>query len=112
MYRVLLILMPFTLGAAYLIQFTRPFIEVHSLLRWLALPLAGLMLLGAYGVWLFARGLYFLQLVPCYFSDLQAWHYAWVPAQATIILITGFAIARVWRDVSSDSDNKSSDRIN
>ena len=112
MYRLLLIMMPLTLGAAFLIRMTRPFPEVHGVLRWLALPLAGLILLGAYSVWLSARDVYFLRLAPCYSGDLQAWHYAWAPAQTAIILITVFATARVWRSISDDGELKSSDRTN
>ncbi len=103
MYRLLLMLLPFTLAAAFFIRMTRPFDEVHRLLRWLALPLAALMLLGAYSVWLFARGVYFLKLAPCQVGDLQTWHFVWAPAQAAAILVTTLAIARVWRSVASDS---------
>ena len=111
MYRLLLALLPFTLAAAYLIRMTRPFTEVHSLLRWLALPLAGLILFGAYNVWLFARGIYFLKLAPCQFGELQAWHFAWVPAQTIAILVTAIAIMRVWRSAADDHEPKSSNRL-
>ena len=109
MYRLLLILLPFTLAAAFLVRLTRPFADVHSMLRWLGLPLAGLMLVGAYNVWLFARGVYFLKLAPCHFGDLQTWHSAWVPAQVIVILVVASAIATDSHITGRDPDH--GDRI-
>ena len=105
MYRLLLLLVPFTIGSALLIRMSRPFTEVHSILRWLGVPLAALMLTGAYNVWLFARGIYYLKLAPCHVGDLQTWHTAWVPLQALALLVTAVAIVRLWQSVAADRGN-------
>ena len=105
MYRLLLLLVPFSLCSALLIRLSRPFSEVHSILRWLGVPLSVLMLTGAYNVWLFARGAYFLKLAPCHAGDLETWHVVWVPAQALVLLVTAIAMLRMWRNAAADGDS-------
>ena len=46
LHRLLLGLVPVTLVFAFLIRVTRPFAEIHAMLRWLGVPLGLLLLLG------------------------------------------------------------------
>lgn len=97
LHRVLLALAPAAIGCAFLLRVTRPLGEIHRILRWLGLPLAALMLAGAYQVYAVARSIYATGLGICSTGEAAAWHVLWSPAQLLAIVIAAVMIARVWR---------------
>ena len=98
LHRVLLLLVPVTIGFAFLIRMTRPIEEVHRILRWLGLPLAALILIGGYqavSVW---RAVHATGLGICSTSEAAAWHQIWGVAQLLVIIISTAMVVRAWRD--------------
>ena len=98
LHRLLLLLVPVTIGCALLLQATRLLEEVHRILRWLGLPLAALMLTGGYQVFVVSRSVYTTGLAICSTSEAAAWHQFWGAAQLPAIVVSAVMIARVWRD--------------
>jgi len=98
LHRVLLLLVPFTIGFALLLRATRPLDEIHRILRWLGLPLAALMLTGTYQVLVITRSVYVTGLGICSTSDATAWHQFWGVAQLLAMVVSSLMIVRVWRD--------------
>jgi hypothetical protein len=104
LHRVLLGLAPVTIGCAFLLRTTRPFEEIHRILRWLALPLAALMFAGAYQVSLISRSVFVTGLGICSTTDAAAWHQIWGPAQLLTVVVSVVMIVRVWRRSAATGD--------
>lgn len=98
LHRVLLLLVPVTVGLAFLLRMTRPMDEVHRVLRWLGLPLAVLMLAGGHQVFVISRSVYVTGLAICSTSAATAWHQFWGVAQLLAIVVTSAMILQVWRE--------------
>lgn len=98
LHRVLLLLVPVTVGFAFLLRMTRPLDEVHRVLRWLGLPLAALMLAGAYHAVVISWSVYETGLAICSPGAATTWHAYWGLAQLFAIAVCSAMIARVWRD--------------
>ncbi len=101
LHRVLLGLAPVTVGCAFLLRMTRPFMEIHRILRWLALPLAAFMLAGTYQAFLIARSVYATGLAICSTSDAAAWHQIWGPVQLLAVIVGTAMLIGVWRDAAA-----------
>ena len=102
LHRVLLALVPVSIGCAFLLRVTRPLEEIHRILRWLGLPLAALMLAGAYQVLVISRAVYATGLGICSADEAGAWHWLWGMAQLLAIVIATAMIVRVWRDAANN----------
>ena len=98
LHRVLLLLVPVTIGFASLLRVTRPLDEIHRILRWLGLPLAALMLAGTYQVLVITRSVYMTGLAICSTSGATGWHQIWGAAQLLAIVVSSVMIVRIWRD--------------
>ena len=97
LHRVLLAFVPFSIGFAFLLRMTEPMEEVHRLLRWLGLPLAALMLAGAYQVLLIWRSVLVHGQGICSADAAAGWQQFWGPAQLLAIVICALMVIRVWR---------------
>ena len=103
LHRVLLGLAPVTIGFAFLLRMTRPFEEIHRILRWLALPLAAFMLAGTYQVFLITRSVFVTGLAICSTVDAAAWHQLWGPVQMLAVIVSAAMIIRVWRAATENN---------
>jgi hypothetical protein len=101
LHRVLLALAPAAIGCALLLRVTRPLEEIHRILRWLGVPLAALMLAGAYQVFTISRSIYATGVGICSTEEAGAWHLLWGPVQLLAIVIAAVMIVRVWRHVAT-----------
>ena len=101
LHRVLLGFVPVTIGFAFLLRMTRPLEEVHRILRWLGLPLAGLMLAATYQVLVISRSVYATAQGICSTDNAAAWHQLWGPAQLLAIAVSAVMIIRVWRNAAA-----------
>lgn len=101
LHRLLLGLVPVTIGFSFLIRMTRPFTDIHLILRWLGLPLAMLMTAGAYQVLLISRSVYTTGHGICSVSSAATWHQVWGPAQLFAIVVSASMIIRVWRTAAA-----------
>ncbi|NIL95487.1 MAG: hypothetical protein GTO71_13895 [Woeseiaceae bacterium] len=89
LYRLLLGLAPFTVAFAFAIRVTRPFADIHSMLRWLGAPLGLLLLLGLRTIWSVLSQVNIGAVALCGADEPALWQQAWAPLQ----LATVFAVA-------------------
>ena len=97
LHRVLLAFVPFSIGFAFLLRVTEPMEEVHRTLRWLALPLAPLMLVGAYLVLVTWRSVLVHGQGICSDDAAAGWQQLWGPAQLLAIVVCAVMLIRTWR---------------
>lgn len=98
MYRLLLGLAPFTVAFAFAIRVTRPFGDIHRMLRWLAVPLGLVLLLGLRTLWAVAGRVYSAGTGVCASGPPGLLDQAWVPAQlATILAVTVLVAVQMTR---------------
>ena len=104
MHRLLLGLAPVTVGFAFLLRMTRPLAEVHSMLRWLAVPLALLLPFVIRSIWRVFQAVSVDSLALCSSGVPPPWQAWWAPIQVLTLLLVSFAVANVWRSVKIDKD--------
>jgi hypothetical protein len=102
MYRLLLGLVPFVCGFAFALQVTRPFAEIHSMLRWLGVPLFLLLPFTLRSVWNIFQTVNLNAAAICAEQVPPTWQIAWAPLQMITLLFALFMIVRVWRSVAQD----------
>lgn len=102
MHKLLLGVAPFTIGLSFALRATRPFGEIHSLLRWLGVPLILLTPLAFRAVWQVSQSVYIAGASICGGATPPTWQSVWVPAQLVTLTLALFMIFRVWRSVRID----------
>jgi len=102
-HRLLLGLAPFTVGFAWLLRLTRPFTEIHSMLRWLAVPLLLLLPFAARSLWQVFRLVNIDARAICASATPGTWQTLWVPIQLIALLLVAYMIVQVWRSVLLDA---------
>lgn len=103
MHRLLLGLAPFTAGFALLLRVTRPFAEIHSILRWLGVPLLLLLPFAIRSVWQVLQAANIESTAICSTGEATAWQTLWAPVQIVILLLTTYMVVKVWRSVTRDA---------
>jgi hypothetical protein len=107
MHRLLLGLAPITCGFAFALQLTRPFPDIHRILRWLGVPIIFLLLLASRSVWqVFAR-VNLESLAICGSDTPSGWQLLWPMTQLVTMLVAAYMIFSVWKStvsVTSTSD--------
>lgn len=102
-YRVLLGLAPVTAGFAFLLRLTRPFAEIHSMLRWLAMPLLLLLPFAGRSLWQVFQLVNLGAAAVCAESAPPTWQTLWVPVQVLTLLWVSYMVVGVWRSVRIDA---------
>lgn len=102
-HRLLLGLAPFTVGFAYLLRLTRPFTEIHSMLRWLTVPLLLLLPFAARSLWQVFRSVNMDATAICASATPASWQILWVPIQSLTLLLVAYMIVHLWRSVLIDA---------
>lgn len=102
MHRLLLGLVPITCGAALALRVTRPFAEIHSMLRWLGVPLLLLLPFAIRSVWHTFRGANLDAAAICAGGPPTTWQLAWSPVQVATLVLVSYMVVRVWRTVARD----------
>jgi hypothetical protein len=103
MHRLLLGLVPFTCGFAFLLRVTRPFAEIHSMLRWLGLPLLLLLPFALRSVWQVVQSVNLNSSAICAAGAPTTWQIAWAPAQLITLLLVAIMVVKVWHSVKHDA---------
>lgn len=93
MHRLLLGLAPFTCGFVFLTRVTRPFADIHAMLRWLGVPIGLLSLLGLRTIWSVAVQVNKDGAAICGEATPAFWELAWAPVQLFALLLIGIVIA-------------------
>lgn len=97
MYAVLLGLALLAAPSAFAVRATRPFAEVHGLLRWLSLPLALLAPLALATVWLVFSRVHAEGAALCAAQSPPVWQQAWVAVQLAALGTVFAVLAGLWR---------------
>jgi len=103
MHGLLLGLAPFTVGSALLLRVTRPFAEIHSMLRWLGVPLLLLLPFAIRSVWHVFRLVNLDSSAICSDTSPATWQVLWAPVQLVVLLLCAYMVATVWRSVKADA---------
>lgn len=103
MHRLLLGLAPFTCGFAFLLRVTRPFADIHSMLRWLGVPLLLLMPFAIRSVWQIIQSVNIESSAICAAGAPSTWQSLWAPTQIITLLLVAYMIIKVWHSVANDT---------
>ena len=102
MHRLLLGLVPIVCGFAFALQVTRPFAEIHSILRWLGVPLFLLLPFALRSVWSVFQTVNMDAAAICTDQTPPTWQALWAPLQLITLIVALTMIVRVWRSVAQD----------
>ena len=106
MYKLLLGLAPITIGVSFALRATRPFAEIHSMLRWFAVPLVLLLPFIGRIIWQAIDATVINEAAFCSGEPPPLWQLAWAPAQIVTVAIVLILAFRVWRSVAADAAEK------
>ena len=102
MHRLLLGLAPFTCGFALLLRVTRPFADIHSILRWLGVPLLLLMPFAIRSIWHVIQSVNVEATAICAADAPTTWQSLWAPVQLITLLLVAYMVIKMWRSVVRD----------
>jgi beta-lactamase regulating signal transducer with metallopeptidase domain len=111
MHRLLLGLAPFTCGFALMLRVTRPFADIHSILRWLGVPLLLLLPFVIRSIWSVLQLVNIDASAICASASPTTWESLWAPIQLTTVLLISYMVVKVWRNVKRDASDDVSAQI-
>jgi hypothetical protein len=103
MHRLLLGLAPFTIGMAVVLRATRPLAEIHSMLRWLSIPLLLLTPFAIRSTWAVFQRVNGETLQICGQGAASSWETLWPAVQLLVLIVVAYMVVKVWRSVSHDA---------
>ena len=103
MHKVLLGLAPLAIGFSFVLRATRPLEEIHSMLRWLSIPLVLLAPFIIRSIWHAVETVVSNESALCADVPPPIWQIAWAPVQIVTVAIVLLMIFRVWRNVATDA---------
>jgi hypothetical protein len=98
MHRVLLGLAPFSAIAAIALRVTRPFAEIHRMMRWLGVPLLLLLPFGLRTVWSVFKAVNVNGAGICVGIDPANWQHYWAPVQLVALAVATYFVLRTWTE--------------
>jgi len=99
-HRLMLGLAPFVCGFAFALPLTRPFAEIHSILRWLGVPLFLLLPFALRSVWQVFQTVNMSSSAICASGAPSTWQSFWVAVQLVTLMLVCFILVKEWRSVS------------
>ncbi len=102
MHRLLLGLAPFVCGFSFALQLTRHFPDIHSILRWLGVPLLLLLPFALRSVWTIFQTVNLRSAAICESGEPTIWQSLWAPIQILTLLLLSWMIVKIWLDVRTD----------
>lgn len=103
-FKLLLGTAPFAAGAAFLLRSTRPFPDIHNIIKWFSVPAAALLLLAIPVVWRIFGTVNLGDAGICADLPSAAWHRYWAPLQMVAIAICIWKIFTVWRKATIEQN--------
>lgn len=97
MFALLLGFAPIAVAFAFATLLTRPFEEIHRILRWLGVPLLLLAPFGAMTTWSVFGTIFTEDRALCTPGDPPTWQLVWAPAQLATLTVTLLVLASAWR---------------
>jgi len=101
-YRLLLGMAPFAVGASFFLGAARPFADIHSMLRWLGLPIAGILFLAAPVIWETFATVNLAGAAICDGVPESGWQTFWAPVQFIAAAFCIWKILTLWRTATID----------
>lgn len=109
-YRLLMGMAPFAVGASFLLGASRPFADIHSMLRWLGLPIAGFLLLAAPVIWQTFLTVNLGGGAICDGVLESGWQSYWAPVQFIAVCLCIWKLLTAWRAATiEEKDTVASD---
>jgi len=105
LHKLLLGILPLVLGALYAQRATRRLPEVHSMLRWLGVPLLLLLPFGLRSVWDAFRVVHIDAIGLCLAAPPSLWHQLWSPLQCAVVLLLCFILVQNLRQSASKENS-------
>ena len=102
MHRLLLGMAPLVVGFSTLLRITRPFPEVHLILRWLSLPLFTMLPFALRSIWDVFAASNLGSAGICADTPTSHWEVWWAPIQIVTIVLCSWMMARVWQPAALD----------
>lgn len=103
MLRLLLGLAPVTVVMAISLRVTRPFSEIHSMLRWLGVPLLLMLPFSLRSIWLIFSMVVYDSTAVCAASPPPTWQLVWAPVQILVVGVASYCVIHVWRTARADA---------
>lgn len=97
MYGLLLGFAPVTFAFAFAVRLTRPFPDIHGILRWLGVPLILLAPLCLASTWPVFSRVHLEAASICAALPPPAWQQAWVATQIATVVLVLAVIVIAWR---------------
>ena len=98
-HRLMLGLAPFVCGFAFALKLTRPFADIHSILRWLGVPLFLLLPFALRSVWHIFQTVNINSSAICGSGVPETWQLIWAAVQLTTLMLVYFILVKEWRSV-------------
>jgi hypothetical protein len=99
-HRLMLGLAPFVCGFAFALQLTRPFADIHRMLRWLGAPLFLLLPFALRSVWQVFQTVNVSSSAICASGPPSIWQSFWAAVQLVTLMLVCFILVKEWRSVS------------
>lgn len=110
MHRLLLGMAPFTCGFAFALNLTRPFTDIHRILRWLGIPMLVILLLALRSIWTIFVRVNLESLAICGNAAPSGWQLLWPTTQLITVLLAAYMILSVWKSASRDKNIRESNQ--
>jgi hypothetical protein len=101
MFALLLGFAPVAAAFAFATLATRPFDEIHRILRWLGIPLLLLAPFGVMTTWWVSGTVFVEGRALCAPGGPPLWQQLWAPAQLATLVVTLVTLASAWRRADS-----------
>lgn len=101
LYLLLLGMAPLAVGASFLLNASRPFPDIHRMLRWLGLPIAAIMFLALPAIWQVLVAVNIEGGTICSDGPKPGWQLYWAPVQFVAAGLCAWKILAVWRSAIS-----------
>ena len=99
-HRLMLGLAPFVCGFAFALKLTRPFADIHSILRWLGVPLFLLLPFALRSIWHVFQTVNISSSAICGSGAPETWQSIWAAVQLTTLMLVYFILVKEWRSVN------------
>ncbi len=100
LWRLLMGFAPFTVLFCLLLNVSAKLVEVHRILRWLAVPLAVFLPVALYATWPWFVHATLDDKAICSDSAANTWHVWWAPLQFAVFGLIAWSVWRVWRSAN------------
>ncbi len=104
-FRLLMGMAPVAAGASFALGLTRPFAEIHRILRWLGIPLIALLILTVPVIWQVFNAVNIDNAAICTGNLKANWQPLWAPLQMAVTALCIWKLLRTWRTATIEEND-------